>query len=312
MDKNLTATLPIQLPLSGWDARPVSNRPRLPPVVEASEVGHIPGVVVCDVRWYLDGRSGRDAYDGGHLPGAVFVDLDEHLTATSGPAVGRHPLPTPEAFARSMGVLGIGPDDPVVAYDDAGGMVAGRLVWMLRTLERPAALLDGGIGCWNGSLETAPTVRSPVVVSGEVPAEPWPVSALATIDEVGGVAATDGVDGIVLDARGGDRYRGETEPVDPRAGHVPGARNAPFAGNLESDGPRAGRFLEPCALADRYRNLGVVDAADVVAYCGSGVSACHDLLAMEHAGLGRGRLFVGSWSQWSHTNRPAAVGPEPG
>ncbi len=277
------------------------------PIVEASEVAALQGVVACDVRWYLDGRSGRDAYDAGHLPGAVFVDLDEHLTSIPGPTVGRHPLPTPEAFARSMGDLGIGPDDPVVAYDDAGGMAAGRLVWMLRVLGRPAALLDGGVGAWDGPLETSPTVRSPVVM----PVEPWPVGAVATIDEVAAAAASGGAEGIVLDARGPERYRGESEPVDPRAGHVPGARSAPFAANLEVEGPRTGRFRSPDDLVARYEEIGVVDAADVVAYCGSGVSACHDLLAMEHAGLGRGRLFVGSWSQWSHSDRPAAVGPEP-
>lgn len=278
------------------------------PIVEASEVVAIRGVVACDVRWYLDGRSGRDAYDAGHLPGAVFVDLDEDLTSTPGSEVGRHPLPTPEAFARAMGDLGIGPDDPVVAYDDAGGMAAGRLVWMLRVLGRPAALLDGGIGAWDGPLETSPTVRSPVVM----PVEPWPVGAVATIDEVAAVAASGGAEGIVLDARGAERYRGESEPVDPRAGHVPGARSAPFAANLEVEGPRIGRFRSPDDLVARYEEIGVVAATDVVAYCGSGVSACHDLLAMEHAGLGRGRLFVGSWSQWSYSDRPAAVGPESG
>ncbi len=284
----------------------------LAPIVGASEVAAISGVVPCDVRWYLDGRSGRDAYDAGHLPGAVFVDLDQHLTSTlepeMGPEAGRHPLPAPEAFARSMGALGIGPEDPVVAYDDAGGMAAGRLVWMLRVLGRPAALLDGGIAAWNGPLETSPTVRSPIVV----PTQPWPSGEVASIEEVAEVAATGRAGELVLDARGADRYRGETEPVDPRAGHVPGARNAPFAGNLEADGPRAGGFRSPDELAARYEDLGVVDAADVIAYCGSGVSACHNLLAMEHAGLGRGRLFVGSWSQWSHTDRPAALGAEPG
>ena len=295
-----------------WDARGVTTRDELAPIVEISEMGALPDVVPCDVRWYLDGRSGRDAYDGGHLPGAVFVDLDQHLTSTLdtevGPEVGRHPLPTPEAFARSMGALGIGPDDPVVAYDDAGGMAAGRLVWMLRVLGRPAALLNGGVAAWSGPLETSPTVRSPTVV----PSQPWPTSAVASIEEVAEVATTGGAGELVLDARGAERYRGEVEPVDPRAGHVPGARNAPFAGNLEADGPRAGGFRSPGDLAARYEALGVVDAADVIAYCGSGVSACHNLLAMEHAGLGRGRLFVGSWSQWSQSDRPAAVGPEPG
>ena len=262
--------------------------------------------VTCDVRWYLDSRSGLDAYLVGHLPGAVFVDLDEHLTADPSPEVGRHPLPSAADFAASMGVLGIGPDDPVVAYDDAGGMAAGRLVWMLRILGRPAALLDGGIDAWGGPLEVRATPRLPK----EVPAVPWPADALATMAEVSEMVSSK--DGIVLDARSADRYSGEVEPIDPRAGHVPGAVNAPFAENLAADGPEAGRFLTPEQLANRYRSLGVDDAKTAVAYCGSGVSACHDLLAMEHAGLGRGRLFVGSWSQWSHTDRPLATGTEQG
>ena len=279
----------------------------LPPVLDAAEATSLPGVVFCDVRWYLDGRSGQDAYDSGHLPGAVFVDLDLHLTSDPGPNVGRHPFPTPEAFARSMGALGIGPDDPVVAYDDAGGMAAGRLVWMLRILDRPAALLDGGIGAWDEPLETTPMFRPPV----KVPIVSWPDGALATIDEVATVAS-GGASGVVLDARGGERYRGEVEPVDPRAGHLPGAVSAPSVHNLESEGARRGMFRSSVELAKRYEVIGVGDATEVVAYCGSGVSACHDLLAMEHAGLGRGRLFVGSWSQWSHTDRPAAMGSEPG
>jgi len=277
---------------------------QLPPIVGPGDLAGADGVLFCDVRWYLDGRSGHDAYADGHLPGAVFVSLDEHLSAEASPALGRHPLPSAEDFAASMGALGIGTDDPVVAYDDAGGMAAGRLVWMLRVLGRPAALLDGGIVAWDGPLEVESSIRSPV----EVPAVPWPEGVLATIDETATLAAH----GVVLDARGGDRYRGEVEPVDVRAGHVPGAVNAPFADNLVADGPGAGRFLPPEQLADRYRRLGVEEAGSAVAYCGSGVSACHDLLAMEHAGLGRGRLFVGSWSQWSHTDRPAATGPEPG
>ncbi len=284
-----------------------SGASRLPPVLDTAEATSLSGVVFCDVRWYLDGRSGRDAYDSGHLPGAVFIDLDKHLTSDPGPKVGRHPFPSPEAFARSMGALGIGPDDPVVAYDDAGGMAAGRLVWMLRILDRPAALLDGGIGAWDEPLETTPTIRPPA----KVPVVSWPEGALATIDEVATVA-TGAAPGVVLDARGGDRYRGEVEPVDPRAGHLPGAVSAPFVNNLEHEGLRKGMFRPAAELAKNYLFLGVGDASEVVAYCGSGVSACHDLLAMEHAGLGRGRLFVGSWSQWSRTDRPAAMGSEPG
>jgi len=270
----------------------------LGPIVDAGDLGRL-DAALCDVRWYLDGRSGREAYEAGHLPGAVFVDLDRDLTAPPSTTQGRHPLPTAEAFAAALGALGVDPDDAVVAYDDSGGMSAGRLVWMLRVLGQPAALLDGGIGAWDGPLEAGSATRPPV----ECPVRPWPDGAFAGIEEVAAAAAG----GIVLDARAPERYRGEVEPVDPRAGHVPGARNAPFAANL-GDG---GRFRSPDDLRAHYEELGVGEAAGVVAYCGSGVSACHDLLAMEHAGLGRGRLYVGSWSQWSATGRPAATGGEP-
>ena len=273
--------------------------PGLGPILDAGAVAELStghgDTVLCDVRWYLDGRSGLEAYEAGHLPGAVFVDLDEHLTAEPGPGVGRHPLPVAEAFAGSMGELGIGPDDTVVAYDDAGGMSAGRLVWMLRVLGQAAALLDGGIGAWSGQLETRTPQRPPV----DVPVRPWPDRAFVDIGDVAAGAAGR----VLLDARAPERYRGEVEPMDPRAGHVPGAVNAPFAANLVD-----GRFLLPADLSDHYRALGVEDATDVVAYCGSGVSACHDLLAMEHAGMGRGRLYVGSWSQWSASNHPIATG----
>ena len=264
-------------------------------VVDPGDVERLPGAVLCDVRWYLDGRAGRAAYEVGHLPGAVFVDLDGDLTAPPRTESGRHPLPTAEHFAAALGVLGIGPDDAVVAYDDSGGMSAGRLVWMLRVLGQEAALLDGGLQAWDGLIESGSTTRPAV----DCPVRPWPDDAFAGIEEV----ARHAEQGIVLDARSPERFRGETEPVDPRPGHVPGARNAPFDANLDE-----GRFRSPDDLRGHYASFGVTDAADVVAYCGSGVSACHDLLAMERAGLGRGRLYVGSWSQWSATDRPAATG----
>ena len=266
------------------------------PVIAAPGLEDMLGnVVVCDVRWYLDGRSGRDAYDGGHIPGAVYVDLDEHLAAPPTWEDGRHPLPSAEAFAAALGSLGIGPDDTVVAYDDSGGMSAGRLVWMLRVLGQPAALLDGGLPAWPGPLETGSAARSPT----DCPVRPWPDGAFVEADDVAGAI-------LVLDARSPERYSGDSEPMDARPGHLPGALNSPFALNLTE-----GLFRSADELADHYRSLGVADASDVVVYCGSGVSACHDLLAMEYAGLGRGRLYVGSWSQWSATDRPAATGPDP-
>jgi thiosulfate/3-mercaptopyruvate sulfurtransferase len=256
------------------------------------------GVVLADVRWYTDGRSGRRAYDEGHLPGAVFVDLDRWLSGEGSPRAGRHPLPAPEVFAEGMGALGIGDDDRVVAYDDGGGVIAARLVWMLRVTGHEAALLDGGLLAHDGELERTPAQRPPAVFTPR----PWPPERLADIDD-----ATDAAN-VVLDARDRDRYRGDVEPLDPRAGHIPGARSVPARENVDEHG----RLRPVDALRRVFAAAGVTDAASVVASCGSGVTACHDLLALEHAGLGSGRLYPGSWSQYSHARkRPVATGDEP-
>jgi thiosulfate/3-mercaptopyruvate sulfurtransferase len=262
-------------------------------------------LLLADVRWYLDGRSGRAAYEAGHIPGAIHVDLDRHLAGPASPAAGRHPLPDPAAFAAAMSELGVGDADAVVAYDDAGGAVAARLVWMLRVIGHPAALLDGGLAAWPGPLEAGALARPPARFT----ATPWPPERLAGIDEVAGVAAA-GERLVLLDARAPERYRGETEPVDPRPGHIPGARNLPFTGNLD---PATGRYLAGIDLRARYEAAGAGEGAgDVIVYCGSGVTACHDLLALEAAGLGPGRLYPGSWSQWSNDRaRPAATGEDP-
>ena len=263
----------------------------IPPVVDAAWLAAHPNAVIADVRHYLDGRSGADAYASGHLPGAVFVDMDSILAAPATPADGRHPLPDPEVFARGLADLGIGDDSTVVAYDDAGGAMAGRLVWLLRMTGRAAALLDGGLSAYEGGLST----ESPEPEKARFTPAPWPERALATIDE----AATGDK---VIDARAGERYRGETEPMDPKAGHIPGAANYPLTGNLTEDG----RFKTPEELRERFGDLG--DAERVISYCGSGITACHNLIAMEYAGLGRGRLYPGSWSQYSNTDRPVATG----
>lgn len=259
--------------------------------------------VLADVRWYLDGRSGRDAHERGHLPGAVFVDLDRALAAEPGPAVGRHPLPAPEAFAAAMSALGIGDGTTVVAYDDAGGVVAARLVWMLRATGHDAALLDGGLAAWTGTLETGPATTEPAHLTPR----PWPDELLADVDATADAASRGTA--VVIDARDDDRYRGDREPVDPRAGHIPGAYNVPVRGNVLPDGT----LLPVPVLRERFAQAGITDAADVISYCGSGVNACHNLLALEHAGLGVGRLFPGSWSQYSSDPaRPAATGDAPG
>ncbi len=265
------------------------------PIVDVAWLRAHPRAVVADVRYYLDGRSGRAAYDGGHLPGAVFVDLHEALADEPSAHGGRHPFPSPERFAAALGALGIGDEDPVVAYDDGGGIMAARLVWMLRAIGAPAALLDGGIDAWDGPLETAPAARPPVVRA----VRPWPAERLAGIEEVASTAAP------LLDARSAARFRGEQETLDPRAGHIPGARSVPTAQNLDENG----RFLPVAGLRERFEAAGVDAGQAPIAYCGSGVSACHLLLAMEHAGVQTGRLYPGSWSQWSaDPARPAEKG----
>ena len=262
---------------------------------------HRDEVVLADCRWYLDGRSGRGAYDGGHIPGAVFVDLDTALTSDADPAeAGRHPLIEPEGFAAAIGALGIGDGDTVIAYDDGGGVIAARLVWMLRVTGHEAALLDGGLQAWEGELETAPVSRPATTFT----ARAWPAARLATLDEVAAASQASGADEaapapLLIDGRQRERYLGEPDGVDPRAGHIPGALSVPCRENLDADG----RLLPP----DRLRaNFPFEEAADVVSYCGSGVTACHNLLAMEQIGLRNGRLFPGSWSQWSRDPaRPA-------
>jgi thiosulfate/3-mercaptopyruvate sulfurtransferase len=204
-------------------------------------------------------------------------------------------LPDPAVFADGMARLGIGDDDIVVAYDDAGGVTASRLVWMLRSTGHEAAVLDGGLGAYDGDLERDRPGRPAAVFT----ARPWPAERLAGIDDASDASL------VVLDARDAARFRGETEPVDPRAGHIPGARNLPCRENLDP----SGRFLPAEELRRRFHEVGVVDGASVVSYCGSGVTACHNLLAMEVAGLGVGRLYPGSWSQYSSDpNRPVATG----
>jgi len=253
-----------------------------------------PDLRVIDFRWYLDGRSGRDAYAAGHVPGAIFVDLEE-VTGETGP--GRHPLPLAEQFAAVMRAAGVSSRTRVVVYDDAGGSVAARLWWLLRHFgHAQAAVLDGGLQAWG----------QPVATDAAQPV-PGDFVAVEAEDEVADLAAVRDrrASTVLLDARAGERYRGETEPIDPRAGHVPGARSAPWTGNLGPDG----RLLAPARLRARFRELGVEDAQLVISSCGSGVNACLNILALEVAGLGRARLYEGSWSEWSRRPElPAATG----
>ena len=256
-------------------------------------------VVVCDVRTSMTGDDPAAAYATGHVPGARFVDLDTMLADPPDGERGRHPLPTPERFASALGAAGVGDDVTVVAYDDRGGAFAARLVWMLRVVGQDAALLDGGLAAWPGPTETGSPDHEPA----ERRAIPWP--AAAVVDAAGVVGhIEDG--GFVVDSREAPRYRGEVEPIDPVAGHVPGAINLPFAGNLDEHG----RFRPAASLAARFEAL--TGGPDAVVYCGSGVTACHNALAIERAGLPLPRVYVGSWSGWTaDPSRPVATGPEP-
>jgi thiosulfate/3-mercaptopyruvate sulfurtransferase len=257
---------------------------------------HLGEVVVADARSYLDGRSGGEAYERGHLPGAVYVDLDTVLAAPPSPEHGRHPLPEADAFAAALGELGIGDEDTVIAYDDAGGVIAARLAWMLRVTGHEAAVLDGGIDAWAGQLDTG----NASVEAKRFTERAWPSDLLVTADEIASAG-----DAVVLDARDGPRYRGESEPVDPRSGHIPGARSLPVREHVGPDG----RLLPPGELRARVLGAGVDGDNQVISYCGSGVTACHNLLVLEHLGLPPGRLYPGSWSQWSaDPNRPAETG----
>ncbi|MFD5633546.1 sulfurtransferase [Streptomyces sp. NPDC127077] len=272
------------------------------PFTRVEGLNALPGnVVLADVRWYLDGRSGRVAYEGGHLPGAVFVDLDRWLTGPATPKGGRNPLPSPEVFTAGMRALGINDSDIVVAYDDQGGVIAARLVWMLRTTGRRAAILDGGIAAYVEAHPGSLTLVEPVPADADFSVRPWPAEALAEADEV------VGPDVLAVDARNRDRFVGELDPVDPRPGHVPGAVNVPCRENLDGQG----HLLPVRQIRDNFAAAGVDQGSSpkVVSYCGSGVTACHNLLTLEYVGLRPGRLFVGGWSAYSRDeSRPVETG----
>jgi thiosulfate/3-mercaptopyruvate sulfurtransferase len=271
-----------------------------------------PDLLVVDTRWYLGKPgAGRVAYDEGHIPGAIYLDLDADLADLEGfGAPGRHPLPSPAAFASRMAAAGIGTETFVVAYDDAGGWVAARLWWMLDNLGHRGgvAVLDGGWAAW---------LAAGLPVSTDVPV---PVPAPQTLrlrDRWSKVIARDElVERLgtltLLDARAGERYRGETEPIDPVAGHIPTALSAPWDANLGADG----RFLPAAELRRRFEGLArgapAGAAAELVTSCGSGTSAAHHSLAMRIAGLPDPILYVGSYSDWSWSGMPVAAGPDPG
>ncbi|MBT2396874.1 sulfurtransferase [Streptomyces sp. ISL-100] len=254
--------------------------------------------VLLDVRYQMGGPHGRAAYEAGHIPGAVFVDLEAELAGPPGSG-GRHPLPDVEAFGAVMRRAGVRHDTPVVVYDGGQGWAAARAWWMLRWTGHPGVrVLDGGLAVWEGPVESevpAPATGDFQPVPGAVP--------LINADGAAELART----GLLLDARAGERYRGEVEPIDRVAGHIPGAVSAPTMENVGPDG----RLLPAPELAARFKSLGAEEAPAVGVYCGSGVSAAQQVLALEVAGI-PAALYVGSWSEWSaDESRPVATGADP-
>ena len=267
------------------------------PLISVAELDRQLGeVTLLDVRYRLGGPPGRAEFEAGHVPGAAYVDVGEDLSGRPGPR-GRHPLPDTDVFLAAMRRAGVRQGRPVVVYDDWAGRAAARCWWLLRHHGHDdVQVLDGGWSAW-------------VAAQGEV--ETGPGRPRATGDLVGAPGRMPVVDAlsamgvsVLLDARAPERFRGELEPVDPVAGHVPGAVNVPTAANLDD----SGRFRSPEELREVYAAVGATTGVDVAAYCGSGVSACHDLLALEVAGV-HGALYPGSWSEWvADSSRPVETG----
>ena len=263
--------------------------------------GHAP--VLLDVRWNLAGPPGVDEFRLGHIDGACFVDLDVDLSAPPGRGRGRHPLPDADVFEAAMRRCGVNDGSEVVVYDAGGGMSAARAWWLLRHAGHDdVRLLDGGVAAWTAAGLPLTTAMQPPAF-GTIRVR---FGAMPVLDAQGAAAVAR--TGLLLDARAGERYRGEVEPVDPVAGHIPGARSAPTTENLG----RSGTFLPAAALRDRFESMGAGDGGPVGAYCGSGVTAAHEVLALALAGI-PAALYPGSWSEWiSDGSRAVAGGPEPG
>jgi thiosulfate/3-mercaptopyruvate sulfurtransferase len=280
------------------------------PLITAAELAtHLddPSWVVVDCRFTLtDPMAGPAAYARSHIPGARYANLDEDLARHPGPRDGRHPLPHAADFASRLGAWGIANDSTVVAYDEASGAIAARLWWLLGWLGHDRRLvLDGGFAAWNEAglpIEThSPTWRPARFVPRRV--------ADDSVVEAAELPALQAEGGLLVDARAAPRYRGEQEPIDPVAGHVPGAVNRPGSANVEGDG----RFRAPDTLRRELDEL-LADrpAGNLIAMCGSGVTACQLLLAMAAAGLDGAKLYAGSWSEWIRDPaRPIAKGPKP-
>ncbi|QCW51574.1 sulfurtransferase [Nocardioides dongxiaopingii] len=271
---------------------------RLVGLVDDARAGRL-DLVLLDVRWTLGGPPGHDDYRRGHLPGAVFVPLDAELAAHGRPTDGRHPLPGLDRLQAAARRWGVRAGSTVVAYDATGNLAAARAWWLLRWAGfTDVRLLDGGLPAWVAAGrpldddEVVPAVGDVVLPGGGM--------ATLDVEDVAGLADA----GTLLDARAGERYRGEVEPVDPRAGHVPGAVSAPTADNLLPDGT----FRPSAELRARFEALGVREGVATAVYCGSGVTAAHEVAALAIAGHDDVALYPGSWSQWSNLDRPVATG----
>jgi thiosulfate/3-mercaptopyruvate sulfurtransferase len=286
--------------------KPTFTRPRVSPLISvaalASRISR-PGLLIVDCRFELSDTSrGRAEYLSGHIPGSVYAHLDEQLSGLRSATTGRHPLPLPEAFARTLGSWGLAPDTLVVAYDQANGAYASRLWWMLRARgHAQVQVLDGGISAWRAAgheVVTALPVIRPTIVTPQAFTGVLDSKAVQTALAQGSIT--------LVDARGADRFAGQNETLDPVAGHVPGALNYPFARNLGADG----RFLDATQLRDRWQpTLAAAGTRPVVAMCGSGVTACHNLLALELMDQRETQLYAGSFSEWiTNPSRPVATG----
>jgi thiosulfate/3-mercaptopyruvate sulfurtransferase len=275
------------------------------PLITAAELAdHLAGddpPALLDVRWALNGPTGREAYRVGHLPGAVYVDLDTELAAPVGPGTGRHPLPSIEDLQSAARAWGLRAGQPVVVYDDTSGLAAARAWWLLSWAGlSDVRVLDGGVTAWTDEgrpltdEQVHPLAGDITLTSGRLPV----LDAAA--------AASFPATGVLLDARSGERFRGEVEPIDAVAGHIPGARSAPTTENLAVDG----RFLDPAALRQRFAVLGIDPSTEVGVYCGSGVTAAHQALALAVAGY-PSSLYPGSWSEWiDDPSHPIATGDD--
>ncbi|KHL12855.1 thiosulfate/3-mercaptopyruvate sulfurtransferase [Mumia flava] len=285
------------------------------PVISAAQAADLlnrpdPGEhpTVLDVRWSLTGPPGLAAYEAGHMPGAVFVDLDAALADPPDDGRGRHPLPDPDRFVAAMRAAGVSADRPVIVYDGGEGSAAARAWWLLTDYgHATVTVLDGGYDAWRAA-GLPVSAEAPVVAPGDFAGTP---GALPVVDAAGAAQVAAG--GILLDARTGERFRGEAEPIDPVAGHVPGAVSAPAGGDAEADG----RWRSVAALRARYAGLGIGESGagsgtrEVAAYCGSGVTAARTVLALRRIGIDAA-LYAGSWSEWiADPSRPVATGDEP-